>query len=90
MPRRSIAGTSQLYNPTKKWDYDLIKLLGLPQKLFKELSDSGSTLGKLSRLISSKTGLKNTNVMMLLVTLQLVLWQSALFAPRILKVVLGH
>ena len=60
---RSIASTSQLYNPTeKKWDYDLIKLLGLPQKLFKELSDSGSTLGKLSRLISGKTGLKNTNV----------------------------
>ena len=60
---RSIASTSQLYNPTtKNWDYDLIKLLGLPQKLFKELSDSGSTLGKLSKLISDKTGLKDTNV----------------------------
>ena len=60
---RSIASTSQLYNPTtKNWDYDLIKRLGLPPKLFKDLSDPGSTLGKLSDIIASKTGLKNTKV----------------------------
>ena len=33
---RSIASTSQLYNPNERdWDYPLIRSLGLPRKLFK-------------------------------------------------------
>ena len=43
---RSIASTSQLYNPNKQdWDYPLIESLGLPCKLFKTISDPGSDLG---------------------------------------------
>lgn len=60
---RSIASTSQLYNPkTKNWDYDLIERLGLPKQLFKDISDSGTELGKLRESVASTTGLVNTKV----------------------------
>lgn len=60
---RTIASTSQLYNPsTHNWDYDLIEKLGLPVRLFKKISDPGSRLGKLSKHIAEYTGLENVNV----------------------------
>jgi len=60
---RSIASTSQLYNPKlKNWDYDLIEKLGLPKKLFKKISDPGDVLGTLRESVASKTDLKNTKV----------------------------
>jgi rhamnulokinase len=44
----TIATTSQLVNAhTKKWDYELIDRLGLPVKLFGELTPPGSFLGNL-------------------------------------------
>lgn len=60
---RSIASTSQLYNPsTGDWDYPLIESLGLPRKLFKAISDPGTKLGTLSAHIAEFTGLKNVDV----------------------------
>lgn len=60
---RSIASTSQLYNPKKKnWDYELIEKLGLPKQLFKEITDSGTELGSLAESVKKKTGLTKTKV----------------------------
>jgi sugar (pentulose or hexulose) kinase len=60
---RSIASTSQLYNPTKKsWDYNLIEKFGLPKHLFKELSDPGGVLGGLRDKVARRTGLKGAKV----------------------------
>lgn len=60
---RSIASTSQLYNPIiRNWDYDLIEKLGLPKRLFKEISDPGQMLGELREQVARRTGLKGTKV----------------------------
>lgn len=60
---RSIASTSQLYNPNKQdWDYALIGALGLPRKLFKPISDPGSILGALSAHVAEFTGLEGVKV----------------------------
>ena len=60
---RSIASTTQLYNPKRKdWDYALIEKMGLPKKLFKAISDPGDTLGTLSADVISATGLSHTKV----------------------------
>jgi sugar (pentulose or hexulose) kinase len=60
---RSIASTSQLYNPNiKNWDYGLIEKLGLPKHLFKEIRDPGSTLGELREPVARRTGLNGTKV----------------------------
>ena len=60
---RSIASTSQLYNPkTKNWDYPLIEKLGIPTRLFKEIADPGTQLGTLLESVIEKTGLSNAKV----------------------------
>lgn len=60
---RSFASTTQLYNPkTKDWDFDLIEMLGLPKKLFKEISDPGTVLGELTSHVMEKTGLSGVKV----------------------------
>ena len=60
---RSIASTSQLYDPqTKNWNYPLIERLGIPTHLFKEISDSGSLLGKLRSNLQEDTGLTDLSV----------------------------
>lgn len=60
---RSIASTSQLYNPkTQNWDYALIERLGIPKQLFKTLSNAGDTLGNLSENVQQKTGLTDIKV----------------------------
>ncbi|MGC6455914.1 MAG: rhamnulokinase [Coraliomargaritaceae bacterium] len=60
---RSIASTSQLYNPaTGNWDYELIEKLGLPKRLFKKISDSGTVLGSLLTQVAEETGLKDVRV----------------------------
>ncbi len=60
---RSIASTSQLYNPSEgNWDYPLIESLGLPCKLFKSISDPGSELGALSAHVAEHTGLHGVKV----------------------------
>jgi rhamnulokinase len=60
---RSVASTTQLYNPRlKDWDYALIEKMGLPKKLFKTISDPGDTLGTLRAEVISATGLSHTKV----------------------------
>ncbi|MEP4077386.1 rhamnulokinase [Haloferula sp.] len=60
---RSIASTSQLYNPvTKDWDYDLIERLGIPKHLFGKISDPGTVLGGLRDSVGEKTGFENLKV----------------------------
>ncbi|RPG86679.1 MAG: rhamnulokinase [Coraliomargarita sp. TMED73] len=60
---RSIASTSQLYNPTLgDWDYALIEQLGLPRHLFKTISDPGTVLGRLTDSVAKETGLSGVNV----------------------------
>ena len=60
---RSIASTSQLYNPkTRDWDYDLIERLGLPKHLFKTISDPGTELGPLRESVEQNTGLQGVKV----------------------------
>lgn len=60
---RSIASTSQLYNPKlEDWDYELIESLGLPKKLFKTISDPGQELGALSAHVAEHTGLEQVKV----------------------------
>ncbi len=60
---RSIASTSQLYNPeTRDWNFQLIESLGLPRRLFKKISDPGDVLGELSENVRTKTGLNGVKV----------------------------
>ena len=60
---RSIASTSQLYNPKKRdWDYDLIEKLGIPTRLFKKISDPGDVLGELTDHVTAQTGLSGVKV----------------------------
>ena len=60
---RTIASTTQLYNPLiKNWDYNLIDELGLPRRLFKDIHEPGTILGKLKHSIASKNGLNSVKV----------------------------
>lgn len=60
---RSIASTTQLYNPsTNNWDYDLIEKLGLPKGLFGQLSEPGDVLGELREKVARRTGLTGAKV----------------------------
>jgi len=60
---RSIASTSQLYDPQKNdWNFDLIGKLGLPRHLFKKIVDPGTSLGPLRGALAEKTGLKGVKV----------------------------
>ncbi|MGB0743214.1 MAG: rhamnulokinase [Opitutales bacterium] len=60
---RSIASTSQLYNPrTGNWDEGLIEKLGLPKHLFKRISDPGEVLGELREKVARRTGLSGVKV----------------------------
>jgi len=48
---RTIASTSQFYNPvTKDWAFDLLKRLGIRTDLFAELVDPGTVIGETSGL----------------------------------------
>ena len=60
---RSFVSTTQLYNPVKKdWDFELIEKLGLPKRLFKKISDSGTVLGELRESVRELTGFSSLKV----------------------------
>ena len=60
---RSIASTSQLLNPhTQKWEQALIKMMGLPERIFGKLVDAGTVLGELQASVAAETGAKNLRV----------------------------
>lgn len=51
------ASTTQLLNPsTETWDYELVKMLGYPKELFKELSMPKTLVGRLTKEIEEKVG----------------------------------
>ena len=53
----TIASTGQLVNPeTKDWDYDLIRMLGFPEKIFTPLQKPGTILGNLSKEVQAEIG----------------------------------
>lgn len=60
---RSIASTSQLLNPhTQTWERDLIKAMGLPERIFGRLVDAGTVLGELQSSVASELGAKKIKV----------------------------
>lgn len=51
------ATTTQLVNPvTKDWDYELIRRLGYPEKIFGKICKPGSCVGNFSREIQEEVG----------------------------------
>lgn len=57
------ATTTALVNADKKtWDFELIKTLGLPEKIFGELCEAGSVVGEFSDVIREKVGFNATVV----------------------------
>ncbi|GAB5559041.1 MAG: rhamnulokinase family protein [Synoicihabitans sp.] len=60
---RTIASTSQIYNPTTRaWDAGLIEAMELPARLFKPLTDPGTVLGPITSEIAEATGLEDVHV----------------------------
>ncbi len=60
---RTIASTSQLYNPTSRdWDSGLIETMGFPARLFKPLTDPGTVLGSVTAEVAKATGLQDVQV----------------------------
>lgn len=58
------ASSTNLVNAAAKtWDMDLIKRLGLPEKLFGELSVPGEVVGKLKKEISEEVGFDATVIL---------------------------
>lgn len=60
----TIASTSGLINAhTKSWDIDLIKMSGLPKRLFGEISPPGTALGNLLPEIVKQIGFDTTVIL---------------------------
>lgn len=60
---RTIASTTQLYNPTiRNWDYELIEKLGLKATLFSEIVDPGSIIGDLKYSLMNDLGISDKKV----------------------------
>lgn len=58
---RSIASTSQFYNPvTREWAYDLLERLGIRTDLFAELVDPGTVVGETDGLAVVAVGSHDT------------------------------
>lgn len=51
------ASTTQLLNPeTKEWDYELIRALGYPEKIFQKIETPGFVVGELTGEIQAQVG----------------------------------
>ena len=60
---KSIASTSQLFDPrTQTWERDVIRAMGLPDKIFGNVVDAGTVLGELQTGVAAETGAKNLRV----------------------------
>jgi sugar (pentulose or hexulose) kinase len=54
---RSIASTSQMYNPhTGTWATDLLERLGIPTRMLGDIVDPGTVLGELTAEVRKETG----------------------------------
>ncbi len=61
---RSLASTTQLYNPvTKQWSQEMQSAFGLPPRIFPPLVDPGTVLGPLKPEIAAETGLYGVQVL---------------------------
>lgn len=59
----SLASTTQLYNPrTKAWSDRLIRLFGIPERIFPEVIPSGTVLGPLKDELGADTNLAGMSV----------------------------
>jgi rhamnulokinase len=60
---KSIASTSQLLNPhSQDWERDIIRAMGLPERIFGKLVDAGTVLGELRPEVAAETGAKKLRV----------------------------
>jgi rhamnulokinase len=60
---RSIASTSQIYNPRKReWSKRLIKLFGFRPDVFPKIVKSGTVLGPLQPALAAEVGMKRIKV----------------------------
>ena len=59
----SLASTTQLYDPRKRaWSWELIRALGIPERIFPAIVPSGVKLGKLLPAVIEETGLPEVEV----------------------------
>ena len=60
---RTIASTGQLLDPqTRDWDWEMIRAMKFPEKIFGKLVDAGTVLGNLLPEVAAETGAKNLQV----------------------------
>jgi rhamnulokinase len=60
---RSLASTSQLYDPVRhEWSDELIERIGMPRRLFPTLVDSGTVIGTLTPEVAAEVGLPSETV----------------------------
>ena len=53
----TISSTTQCYNPTiRSWDFDMLSQLGIPSRIFGEIVEPGTVLGKLRPSIAQEVG----------------------------------
>ncbi|MDO4982884.1 MAG: rhamnulokinase family protein [Eubacteriales bacterium] len=58
----TMVTTSMLYNPTSRgWDWETIRELGLPEKIFTEIDRAGQLRGKLTASLSEELGINRAN-----------------------------
>jgi len=62
---RSIASTSQFYDPSKgSFADEILRELGIPTRILPDLLESGACVGPLSRRMIEQSGLRDANVYM--------------------------
>lgn len=59
----NATSTNLVYAASKTWDYELIDMLGLPKKLFGELSMPGTVVGNLTEEIQKEVGFDATVIL---------------------------
>jgi rhamnulokinase len=53
----TISSTTQCYNPKNKdWDFDMLSQLGIPSRIFGEIVEPGTVLGKLRPSVAQEIG----------------------------------
>lgn len=59
----NATSTNLVYAAAKTWDYELIEMLGLPRRLFGELSMPGTVVGNLTEEIQKEVGFNATVIL---------------------------
>ena len=59
----NATSTNLVYAASKTWDYELIEMLGLPKKLFGELSVPGTVVGNMTEEIQKEVGFDATVIL---------------------------